>query len=258
MPPVDGVVLVLQQVGARCVLNRFAMPPSLPDPVGKAQRGGRLGRGSDRNGRRGAAVRRRTALFTGTMAGWWPSRASRPRSATSCGAATTRRSRSRFRPAGPAPTIRRRPPCCSSRRAGTARSSEHLASVPAARVDAVELIAAEAAEPPTYGCAVAVRDFFAPAGLTEVVGSTDGVPGNPPYIRFGTWNRLPRRRPGIDADAGVASDPADQRVGAVRGGPVLAVRPGGRVSLLLPAELLQVGYAATVRSYLVDTCVGSP
>lgn len=132
---------------------------------------------------------------------------------------------------------------------------EHLAAVPGARVAAVELVEREAAAAAARtGVPVASGDFF--TWFTEDrFGSYDGVAGNPPYIRFGSWDthsreralalmRLQGLRPSRLTNAWVPFVVAA----------VLAVRPGGRVALLLPAELLQVGYAAELRSYLVDQC----
>ena len=132
---------------------------------------------------------------------------------------------------------------------------EHLASAPGARVDAVELIATEAAKATARtGVPVACRDFFQWFGADRF-GVYDGVAGNPPYIRFGTWDPVSRDaaldlmrtqglRPTRLTNAWVPFVVAA----------LLAVRPGGRVALLLPAELLQVGYAAALRSHLVDHC----
>jgi adenine-specific DNA methylase len=132
---------------------------------------------------------------------------------------------------------------------------EHLAATPAARVDAVELIAAEARTATLRtGVPVTCSDFFHWFGQDRF-GTYDGVAGNPPYIRFGTWDphsrdaalelmRAQGLRPSRLTNAWVPFVVAS----------VLAVRPGGRVALLLPAELLQVGYAAALRSYLVDSC----
>lgn len=132
---------------------------------------------------------------------------------------------------------------------------EHLCSVPDARIDAVELVAGEAATATARtGVPVVCSDFFQWFGADRI-GSYDGVAGNPPYIRFGTWDARSR-------DAALAL----MRAQGLRPtrltnawvpfvvAALLAVRPGGRVALLLPAEILQVGYAAELRAYLTDTC----
>ena len=81
----------------------------------------------------------------------------------------------------------------------------------------------------------------------------DGVAGNPPYIRFGNWPET-LREPALRLlqDAGLKPSRLTNAwvpfvVAATR-----AAREGGRVGLVLPAELLQVGYAAQLRQYLVD------
>jgi adenine-specific DNA methylase len=120
---------------------------------------------------------------------------------------------------------------------------------------AVELISQEAEEAAdSSGVAVEVADFFA-WFARQRHGTFDAVAGNPPYIRFGSWDESSREpalalmrsqglRPTKLTNAWVPFVVAS----------VLAVRPGGRVALVLPAELLQVGYAAALRSYLIDNC----
>lgn len=120
---------------------------------------------------------------------------------------------------------------------------------------AIEMIAEEAEKATTRsGVAVEVADFFAWFGPGHY-GRFDAAVGNPPYIRFGSWDENSRElalafmrsqglRPTKLTNAWVPFVVAS----------VLAVRPGGRVALVLPAELLQVGYAGQLRSYLIDSC----
>lgn len=81
----------------------------------------------------------------------------------------------------------------------------------------------------------------------------DGVAGNPPFVRFQHW---------VEPTRGLAFD-AMRRVGMRPNkltnawvpfvvASALAVRQGGRVGLVLPAELMQVTYAAELRGFLVD------
>lgn len=120
---------------------------------------------------------------------------------------------------------------------------------------AVELLREEASKAADCtGVGVDAADFFSwfkPARQ----GIFDAVAGNPPYIRFGSWDESSRElalalmrsqglRPTKLTNAWVPFVVAS----------VLAVRPGGRVALVLPAEILQVGYAAALRAYLVDNC----
>jgi adenine-specific DNA methylase len=119
----------------------------------------------------------------------------------------------------------------------------------------VELVAGEAATAAARsGATVVTGDFFrwfTPARY----GTFDGVAGNPPYIRFGSWAE-PARARALDLVRSVGLRPTRLTNAWVPFvvASVLAVRPGGRVALVLPAELLQVGYAAALRSHLVDSC----
>ena len=127
--------------------------------------------------------------------------------------------------------------------------------VGAADLTAVELVGSEAAAATkATGVQVQVADFFEWFD-TPHLGTFDAVAGNPPYIRFGSWDESSRElalalmrsqglRPNKLTNAWVPFVVAS----------ILAVRPGGRIALVLPAELLQVGYAAALRSYLIDNC----
>jgi len=118
----------------------------------------------------------------------------------------------------------------------------------------VELVPGEAAKARRTGATVVEGDFF-----TWFDGDRrsvfDGVAGNPPYIRFGNWDST-YRDPALRLMRSVGLRPnklTNAWVPFVVSS-VLAVRQGGRVGLVLPAELLQVTYAAALRSYLVDKC----
>ncbi|KQH75671.1 hypothetical protein AO501_25015 [Mycobacterium gordonae] len=132
----------------------------------------------------------------------------------------------------------------------------HLVTATTApKITAVELIAHEAKKATAKtGVPVVVGDFFSWFEKRRH-GAFDAVAGNPPYIRFGSWEPTARdpalalmraqgMRPTRLTNAWVPFVVAS----------VLAVRPGGRIGLVLPAELLQVGYAAALRSYLIDEC----
>lgn len=97
--------------------------------------------------------------------------------------------------------------------------------------------------------AVHVGDFF---GHTEL-GQYDAAVGNPPYVRYQGWT----------GDARTASLQAALRAGvnltnlasswaAFTVHSALHLRTGGRLGLVLPAELLTVNYAAPVRQFLMD------
>ena len=99
---------------------------------------------------------------------------------------------------------------------------------------------------------VACGDFFAWHGR-ESGRRFDAVVGNPPFIRYQNFPEPSRGRAmGIMARLGLRPNRLTNIwvpfvVAAVDG---LAV--GGRLALVLPAELLQVSYAAQLRSFLID------
>jgi len=119
----------------------------------------------------------------------------------------------------------------------------------------VELDQAEAAKARRYGARVIADDFF--AWFTEDRrGTFDAVAGNPPYIRFGNWTEQSRARAfALMRDAGLRPTRLTNAWVPFTVAAVEALRPGGRVALVLPAELLQVGYAAQLREHLVDRLV---
>jgi adenine-specific DNA methylase len=92
-------------------------------------------------------------------------------------------------------------------------------------------------------------DFFAVPAEPRF----DAVIGNPPYVRYQDF-RGASRETALAAAAGagvtltnLASSWAAFTVHATR-----FLRPGGRLGLVLPAELLSVNYAADVRRHLLD------
>lgn len=104
------------------------------------------------------------------------------------------------------------------------------------------------------GAPVHAGDFF--SWLTpERHGSFDGVAGNPPYIRFGHWSE-PSRGAALDFMRAHGLHPnklTNAWVPFVVAS-MVACRDGGRVGLVLPAELMQVAYAAELRQRLIDSC----
>ncbi len=94
------------------------------------------------------------------------------------------------------------------------------------------------------------NDFF----LVEPRAEYDAVIGNPPYIRYQDFSggeararsRTAALRAGV-ALTGLASSWAAFTVQSA-----LFLRRGGRLGLVLPAELLSVNYAAAVRQFLFD------
>lgn len=123
------------------------------------------------------------------------------------------------------------------------------------RVDGVELHAASAATArkrvTEAGGRARIRtaDFF----TIEPRADYTAVIGNPPYIRYQDFRgatRAQSRRAALKAGvtlSGLASSWAAFTVHAA-----LFLKPGGRLALVLPAELLSVNYAAAVRKFLFD------
>ncbi|QUR68943.1 class I SAM-dependent methyltransferase [Mycobacterium spongiae] len=123
------------------------------------------------------------------------------------------------------------------------------------KITAVELVAGEAKKATVEtGVRVVVGDFFS-WFEDSCHGTFDAVAGNPPYIRFGSWEPM-AREPALALMRAQGMHPTRLTNAWVPFvvASVLAVRPGGRIGLVLPAELLQVGYAAALRSYLIDEC----
>lgn len=100
-----------------------------------------------------------------------------------------------------------------------------------------------------------VGDFF----LHDPQPVYDAVIGNPPYVRFHGHSGLARARSRASAlRAGVRLTNLASSWASFTIHSALSLRPGGRLGLVLPAELLTVNYAAAVRQFLMDrfTSVG--
>lgn len=96
---------------------------------------------------------------------------------------------------------------------------------------------------------VTTADFFSVAAA----GDYDAVIGNPPYVRYQdfsgesrTRSRAAALRGGVSL-SGLASSWAAFTVHSAQ-----FLRTGGRLGLVLPAELLSVNYAAEVRRFLLE------
>ena len=96
---------------------------------------------------------------------------------------------------------------------------------------------------------VIVMDFF----LVEPRPEYDVVVGNPPYIRYQDFTGEARARSRAAAlRAGVSLTALASSWAAFTIHSALFLRPGGRMGLVLPAELLSVNYAAAVRRFLFE------
>ncbi len=95
-------------------------------------------------------------------------------------------------------------------------------------------------------------DFFAwrEARASETY---DAVIGNPPFIRYQTFPE-PYRSLAMTlmASEGLAPNKLTNMWVPFVVAAAAALRPGGRLGLVLPAEILQVSYAAQLRSFLTD------
>ncbi len=96
---------------------------------------------------------------------------------------------------------------------------------------------------------IVVCDFF----LVEPSGEYSAVIGNPPYIRYQDFSGEARTRSRAAAlRAGVPLSGLASSWAAFTVHSALFLRKGGRMGLVLPAELLSVNYAAVVRKFLFD------
>ena len=123
------------------------------------------------------------------------------------------------------------------------------------RAVGVELFPDEAAKAAERsGVEVATGDFFAWFTAPRR-GSFDGVAGNPPYIRFGNWAE-PSRTAALEfmRSRGLRPNKLTNAWVPFVAASVAACREGGRIGLVIPAELMQVGYAAELRQHLIDNC----
>jgi adenine-specific DNA-methyltransferase len=97
---------------------------------------------------------------------------------------------------------------------------------------------------------VTVTDFF----CVNPTGTYDVVIGNPPYVRYQDFSGTARarsREAALRAGVGLTNLASSWAAFAVQS--ALFLRPGGRMGLVLPAELLSVNYAAEVRRFLMQS-----
>jgi adenine-specific DNA methylase len=81
----------------------------------------------------------------------------------------------------------------------------------------------------------------------------DAVVGNPPFIRYQSFPEPHRSRAmAIMAEQGLSPNRLTNIWVPFVVAAASSLRPGGRLALVLPAELLQVSYAAQLRSFLTD------
>jgi len=96
---------------------------------------------------------------------------------------------------------------------------------------------------------IRVSDFF----LVDAVPAYDAVIGNPPFIRYQDWTGEQRDRARFAAlQQGVALTGLASSWAAFVVHAAGSLKPGGRLGMVLPAELLSVNYAAPVRRFLLE------
>ncbi|MEE6283351.1 class I SAM-dependent methyltransferase, partial [Georgenia sp. MJ170] len=113
----------------------------------------------------------------------------------------------------------------------------------------IELLSSEATKASAVSGVDVVNDDFFSWFSKSKHETFDGVAGNPPYIRYGSWGEVYRdgafelmRAEGFKPTR-LTNAWLPFVVAAL-----VAARDGGRIGLVLPAELLQVGYAAPLRA----------
>jgi adenine-specific DNA-methyltransferase len=125
---------------------------------------------------------------------------------------------------------------------------------PRASLSGVELHRASAAEarrvlePTGHDIDIAVGDFFSMPPAPRF----DAVIGNPPYVRYQDFSgeaRVKSREAALQAGVSLTNLASSWAAFTVHS--ALFLRPGGRLALVLPAELLSVNYAAEVRRFLM-------
>ena len=126
---------------------------------------------------------------------------------------------------------------------------------PCGTLDGVELHESSAREAERliraagHEVAVQVSDFF----LLAPTGTYDAVVGNPPYVRYQDFSGVARSRSREAAlRAGVSLTGLASSWAAFTVHAALFLKTGGRLGLVLPAELLTVNYAAEVRRFLIE------
>ncbi|HTU78212.1 MAG TPA: class I SAM-dependent methyltransferase [Solirubrobacteraceae bacterium] len=124
----------------------------------------------------------------------------------------------------------------------------------AGHVVGIELNEAEAAKAQAAapGACVVVDDFFSWFSAGQW-GAWHGVAGNPPFIRYGSWTEPARERAfAVMREVGMRPTKLTNAwVPFVVAG-ALSLCRDGRMGMVVPAELMQVNYAAELRAFLVD------
>ncbi|MGH2661970.1 MAG: N-6 DNA methylase [Actinomycetota bacterium] len=125
---------------------------------------------------------------------------------------------------------------------------------PRGQVTALELYPEEAKKAEIAGgerTEVVTGDAFDWYLRTRPEASFDAVVGNPPFIRYQSWPEGHREKAfRILREEGLHPTRLTNAWAPFVVLATLALRPGGRLGLVVPAELMQVTYAAEIREYL--------
>lgn len=136
-----------------------------------------------------------------------------------------------------------------------AAAAQHVAS--RGHITAIELHAEEAQKIAARGgaeTAVIVGDFFRWYQEHRPDGAFDAVLGNPPFIRYQHFREEHRCAAfALMREEGLHPSRLTNAWLPFVAVATRALRPGGRLALVVPAELLQVTYAAELREYLART-----
>lgn len=130
-----------------------------------------------------------------------------------------------------------------------------------AQLKGIEIIAAEAnraraklqAALGPFNESIIVNSDFFDWWQTTVEPAFDAVIGNPPFIRYQSFPE-PHRTTAmtIMGEQGLTPNRLTNIWVPFVVAATASLKPGGRLALVLPAEILQVSYAAQLRSYLAD------
>lgn len=124
----------------------------------------------------------------------------------------------------------------------------------AGKITAIELYSEEAKKAAIKGgerCTVVTGDFFTWYLSNRPDGAFDAVLGNPPFIRYQQFNDEHRQAAfALMREQGLHPTRLTNAWLPFLAVATRALRDGGRLALVLPAEFLQVKYASEVRAYL--------
>lgn len=114
----------------------------------------------------------------------------------------------------------------------------------------------EALEEKDFGARLVRSDFFdlpTPAQIGDKVGWQDAVIGNPPFIRYQEFTGTARAKGLAAALAqGVRLSQLTSSWAPTLVHAAAFLKPGGRIAMVCPAELLTVGYAESIRLWLQE------